>query len=96
MRESKKTISIIAVVAIITYLVTMMISNAKAYAASTGSNIAIIDTGYDPLVSSFKDKVIYEKCVNWLEATCPNGKLSIVCPLPSALVHVRPSIDGLA
>lgn len=77
MRESRKTISIIAVVAIITYLVTMMISNAKAYAASTGSNIAIIDTGYDPLVSSFKDKVIYEKCVNWLEATCPNGKLSM-------------------
>jgi hypothetical protein len=26
----------------------------------------------------------------------PNGKLSIVCPVSQALVHVRSSINGLA
>ena len=77
MRETKRMMTILAVISIITYFVMLSISGAKAYAASTGSNIAIIDTGYDPSVASFKDKVVYEKCINWLEATCPNGKLSM-------------------
>jgi hypothetical protein len=73
----KKALTTFGLIAIIIYLILAGVGVIPAHAASTGSNIAIIDTGYDPLVASFKDKVIYEKCVNWLEATCPNGKLSM-------------------
>lgn len=73
----KKLITTFSILAIIIYLMLCIFGVIPVHAASTGSNIAIIDTGYDPSVASFKDKVIYEKCVNWLEATCPNGKLSM-------------------
>jgi hypothetical protein len=73
----KKTITAIGVILVVIYLILVGFNAIPAHAASTGSNIAIIDTGYDPSVASFKDKVIYEKCINWLEATCPNGKLSM-------------------
>ena len=81
----KKALTIFGLIAIIIYLILAGIGAIPAHAASTGSNIAIIDTGYDPSVASFKDKVIYEKCVNWLEATCPNNKLSMEGPGSSQL-----------
>jgi len=73
----KKVLTTFGVLLIAIYLILSIVGVIPAHAASTGSNIAIIDTGYDPSVASFKDKVIYEKCINWLEATCPNGKLSM-------------------
>jgi hypothetical protein len=77
------------------YLILMGAQAIPAHAASTGSNIVIIDTGYDPAVASFKDKVIYERCVNWLEATCPNGKLSMDGP-GSAQLNVKQLGTGTA
>jgi hypothetical protein len=73
----KRILTTFGLILIVIYLILFASGSMPAHAVSTVSNIAIIDTGYDPLVASFKDKVIYEKCVNWLEATCPNGKLSM-------------------
>ena len=36
------------------------------------SNIVIIDTGYDPSVTQFNDKIAYEAC--FTVNSCPNGK----------------------
>lgn len=73
----KKTVTTFGLILIFIYIILLATGVVPAHAASNGSNIAIIDTGYDPNVASFKDKVIYEKCINWLEPTCPNGKLSM-------------------
>jgi hypothetical protein len=75
MNKTKRIVAIVGMIAIVAYLV--LIGTKTAHAANTQSNIAIIDTGYDPNVASFKGKIIYEKCVNWIQATCPNGKLSM-------------------
>jgi hypothetical protein len=75
MNKFKKIFTFIGIMLVICYFV--LIGTGIVHASSTQSNIVIIDTGYDPSVASFKDKVIYEKCVNWIQATCPNGKLTM-------------------
>ena len=78
MKKIKNVIVFVGIIAITVYFV--LTGTGVVHAASTQSNIVIIDTGYDPNVASFKDKVIYEKCVNWIQATCPNGKLTMDGP----------------
>jgi hypothetical protein len=73
MNKTKRIVTLIGMTAIIIYFA--LLGTGIVHAASTQSNIVIIDTGYDANVASFKDKVIYEKCINWIQATCPNGKL---------------------
>jgi hypothetical protein len=75
MKKIKNIVVFVGMIAIVAYFVLM--GTGVVHAASTQSNIVIIDTGYDPNVASFKDKVIYEKCINWIQATCPNGKLTM-------------------
>ena len=75
MNKAKKIISFIGAFVIIVYLV--LLGTNIVHAENTHSNIAIIDTGYDANVASFKGKIIYEKCVNWIQPTCPNGKLAM-------------------
>ena len=91
----KRILTTFGLILVVLYLILSVSGTITAHAASTGSNILIIDTGYDPAVASFKDKVIYERCVNWLEATCPNGKLSMDGP-GSAQLNVKQLGTGTA
>jgi subtilisin family serine protease len=44
----------------------------SAHADTPNTNIAIIDTGYDPSVTQFAGKIVYEAC--FTNNYCPNGK----------------------
>ena len=44
----------------------------SAHADATNTNIVIIDTGYDPSVTQFAGKIVYEAC--FTNNYCPNGK----------------------
>jgi len=70
MNKVKRTVAIIGAVMIAIYLV--FVVTGKASAATPQTNIAIIDTGFDPSVSQFKGKIVDEVCFTLI--TCPNNK----------------------
>lgn len=90
MNKAKRITSIIAAIAVVSYLVILGVG--KAHAAAPQTNIAIIDTGFDSSVFQFSGKVVDEVCFTLL--TCPNNKSFQEGPGAAELTKAQLSVSG--
>lgn len=65
---------VLTIIAIIFALIGITIAEVNKTFAATFPTVAIIDTGYDPSITQFAKKIVYEQCYTSFFASCPNGK----------------------
>ena len=89
--KTKRIVSIIGIIATIGYLAILGISKASA---SIPATVAIIDTGYDPSVTQFANKIVAEQCYTSFVASCPNGKSFMTGAGSAALSPAQLAVSG--
>ena len=87
----RKVLVLIALAIALVGIVSFSISKASA---STLPTVAIIDTGYDPSVTQFANKIIHEECYTSFFASCPNGKSTMSGTGAAALSPSQLSVSG--
>jgi hypothetical protein len=55
--------------------------------------VVIVDTGYDPSITQFTNKIIYEQCFTSFYASCPNGKNTMSGPGAAALSPAQLAVN---
>jgi len=89
--KAKKIVSLIGIIAIIGYLAFLGISKASASSIPT---VAIIDTGYDPSITQFANKIVAEQCYTTFFASCPNGQKTMTGAGSAALTPSQLAVVG--
>ena len=69
-----KARKVFTIMAVIVSLIGIAIFTVSKASASITPTVAIIDTGYDPSVTQFANKIVAEQCYTSFVASCPNGK----------------------
>jgi hypothetical protein len=90
--KTSKLLTILAVILAATGSVCFTISKA---AAATTPSVVIVDTGYDPSVTQFANKIVYEQCITSFAPSCPNGKSSQSGTGSAALTPAQIKIAGM-
>jgi hypothetical protein len=85
---------VLTVFAVIIALIGIAIFTVNKAFAGTVPTVVIVDTGYDPFVSQFANKIVYEQCYTSFFASCPNGKTTMSGQGSAALSPAQLAVTG--
>ena len=84
----------LTVIATIVALIGLTIGFINKTFAATNPTVVIVDTGYDPSVTQFANKIVYEQCYTSFFASCPNGKSTMSGAGSAALSPAQLAVTG--